>query len=267
MDRPLAGLRVLDLTRILAGPVATRFLAGFGADVLRIDPPDWDEPAIAPDVTLGKRCAQLNLRRQPDREVFEQLLSEADVLVHGYRRDALEALGLGPVARQAIRPGLIDVSLNAYGHSGPWANRRGFDSLVQLSSGIAAAGMVWRSSDRPVSLPVQALDHATGYLMAAAVIRGVRARLSGSSVRTARHSLARTAELLLGVRGEATTASFPLATRADYASNLEATPWGPARRLKPPLQLSTCAMQWDRPAQKLGSARALWGESGSGVSA
>lgn len=258
VDRPLAGLRVLDLTRILAGPVATRFLAGFGADVLRIDPPDWDEPAIAPDVTLGKRCARLNLRRQPDREVFEKLLSEADVLVHGYRRDALEALGLGVAARQAIRPGLIDVSLNAYGHSGPWANRRGFDSLVQLSSGIAAAGMVWRSSDRPVSLPVQALDHATGYLMAAAIIRGARARLTGSTVRTARLSLARTAELLFGACSEATTAHFPPATPADYASNPEATPWGPARRLKPPLQLSTCAMYWDRPAQKLGSERADW---------
>jgi crotonobetainyl-CoA:carnitine CoA-transferase CaiB-like acyl-CoA transferase len=125
-----------------------------------------------------KRCARLNLRRQADREVFEQLLSEADVLVHGYRRDALEALGLDAAARQAIRPGLMDVSLNAYGHSGPWANRRGFDSLVQLSSGIAAAGMVWRSSDRPVSLPVQALDHATGYLMAAAVIAARWAELS-----------------------------------------------------------------------------------------
>lgn len=263
-DRPLAGLRVLDLTRILAGPVATRFLAGFGADVLRIDPSDWDEPAIAPDVTLGKRCARLNLRRQADREVFEQLLSEADVLVHGYRRDALEALGLDAAARQAIRPGLIDVSLNAYGHSGPWANRRGFDSLVQLSSGIAAAGMVWRASDRPVSLPVQALDHATGYLMAAAVIRGVRTRLSGSAVRTAQLSLARTAELLFTARREAATGSLPPATPADYASDPEATPWGPARRLKPPLHLSNCAMRWDRPAQKLGSASAHWENRVSG---
>ncbi|TCD06431.1 acyl-CoA transferase [Erythrobacteraceae bacterium CFH 75059] len=258
LDRPLAGLRVLDLTRILAGPIATRFLAGFGADVLRIDPPDWDEPAIAPDVTLGKRCTRLNLRRQPDREVFEHLLSEADVLVHGYRRDALEALGLGPVARQAIRPGLIDVSLNAYGHSGPWANRRGFDSLVQLSSGIAAAGMVWRSSDRPVSLPVQALDHATGYLMAAAVIIGVRARLSGSTQRKARLSLARTAELLFAARGEPTTGDFPPAARTDYASATEFTPWGPALRLKSPLKLSNCDMRWERPAQKLGSAGAHW---------
>lgn len=266
-DRPLAGLRVLDLTRVLAGPVATRFLAGFGAEVLRIDPPDWDEPAVVPDVTLGKRCAQLDLRRQFDREVFEHLLSEADVLVHGYRRDALDAMGYGSAARQTIRPGLIDVSLNAYGHSGPWANRRGFDSLVQLSSGIAAAGMVWRSADRPVSLPVQALDHATGYLMAAAVIRGVRARLSGSTQLKARLSLARTAELLFAARGEPTTADFSPAASTDYASDPEITPWGLARRLQPPLQLSTCAMHWDRPAQKLGSAHARWGEGLVGGSA
>lgn len=266
MDRPLAGLRVLDLTRILAGPVATRFLAGFGAEVLRIDPPDWDEPAVVPDVTLGKRCAQLDLRRQLDREVFEQLLSEADVLVHGYRRDALEAMGLGAAARQTIRPGLIDVSLNAYGHSGPWANRRGFDSLVQLSSGIAAAGMAWRLSDRPVSLPVQALDHATGYLMAAAVIRGLRARLSDSKLRKARLSLARTAELLFVARGEATATDFPPAARTDFASNPEITPWGSARRLKPPLQMSNCAMHWDRPAQKLGSTVARWNKRDLGKS-
>jgi CoA-transferase family III len=257
-DRPLAGLRVLDLTRILAGPVATRFLAGLGADVLRIDPPDWDELAVVPDVTLGKRCARLDLRRTLDRETFALLLSEADVLVHGYRRDALGALGFGHAARQAIRPGLIDVSLSAYGHSGPWAERRGFDSLVQFSSGIAAAGMAWRMSEQPVSLPVQALDHATGYLIAAAVIRGLSARLSGSTLRTARLSLARTAELLSVGRGAATADGFPPAASTDFASDLEVTPWGPARRLKPPLRVSNCAIRWDRAAQKLGSAVARW---------
>ena len=92
-ERPLSGIRVLDLTRVLAGPVATRFLAGFGADVLRIDPPGWDEPGVIPEVTLGKRCARLDLRRKRDREVFERLLASADVLVHGYRPDALSRLG------------------------------------------------------------------------------------------------------------------------------------------------------------------------------
>ncbi len=151
--RPLSGLRVLDLTRVLAGPVATRFLAGFGADVLRIDPPGWDEPGVIPEVTLGKRCARLDLKTADGRNIVGELLGQADIVVHGYRSDALEAMGFGASARQAIRPGLIDISLDAYGHSGPWMRRRGFDSLVQFSSGIAAAGMDWRNAEAPVRSP------------------------------------------------------------------------------------------------------------------
>jgi hypothetical protein len=112
--RPLAGVRVLDLTRILAGPIATRFLAGFGAEVLRIDPPNWDESTIAPEVTLGKRCARLDLSGAGGRERWPALLSQADVVIHGYRPDALERLGLGVETRRRARPGLIDVSLDAY---------------------------------------------------------------------------------------------------------------------------------------------------------
>ena len=168
-DRPLHGVRVLDMTRVLAGPVATRFLAGFGAQVLRIDPPFWDEPAAVPDVVLGKNCARLDLRTQADRDRWEGLLTQADVLVHGYRSDALDRLGLGMARRRALRPGLVDVALDAYGWSGPWRARRGFDSLVQMSCGIADAGMRQPGRDRPTPLPVQALDHATGYLLAAAV--------------------------------------------------------------------------------------------------
>ncbi len=144
--RPLDGLRILDLTRVLAGPVATRCMAGFGAHVLRIDPPDWDEPALVPDVTLGKKCARLDLRVTAD--VFDHLLSRADVLVHGYRPGALDKLGYPASFRQSLSPGLIDVSLDAYGWRGPWAGRRGFDSLVQMSTGIAHTA--W-SRRRPTS--------------------------------------------------------------------------------------------------------------------
>ena len=108
--------------------------------MLRIDPPDWDEPAITPEVTLGKRCARLDLRMSEGRDRFLELLRSADVLVHGYRSGALDRLGLGDDVRDDVRPGLIDVSLDAYGWTGPWAGRRGFDSLVQMSSGIADAG-------------------------------------------------------------------------------------------------------------------------------
>ncbi len=152
--RPLEGVRVLDMTRVLAGPVATRFLAGLGAEVLRIDPPDWDEPGLVPEVTLGKRCARLGLRDEEGRTSLETLLRSADVLVHGYRPGALDRLGLDESRRAALRPGLIDVSLDAYGWTGPWQRRRGFDSLVQMSSGIAAEGMRWSGSDRPSPLPV-----------------------------------------------------------------------------------------------------------------
>jgi hypothetical protein len=252
--RPLAGLRILDLTRILAGPVATRFLAGCGADVLRIDPPGWDEPGIVPEVTLGKRCARLDLRAAADRDKFERLLAQTDVLVHGYRPGALDALGYDEARRRTIRPGLIDVALNAYGWSGPWRMRRGFDSLVQMSAGVAAAGMAWQRADRPVPLPVQALDHATGYLMAAGVIRGLIDGLRGNGATTARLSLARTAVLLGQPAAGVSEVPFMPPADADYAPVEEATIWGPAKRLLAPVILDGAALRWDRGAAQLGGA-------------
>lgn len=257
-SRPLAGLRVLDLTRVLAGPVATRFLAGFGADVLRVDPPVWDEPAIIPEVTPGKRCARLDLKTPAGRDALIALLREADILVHGYRGDALERLGLGAAARRAICPHLIDISLNAYGHSGPWAARRGFDSLVQFSSGISAAGMNWRGAAAPVSLPVQALDHATGYLLAAAAVRGVISRLSGNGPAGAQLSLARTAKLLIDHKHEPTNAPMAELTDADFNPAIEQTDWGPAQRLLSPIHVAGAPMYWMRPATRLGSHEPSW---------
>lgn len=121
----LQGVRVLDCTRVLAGPVASRFLAAFGADVLRIDPPHWDEPGVVPEVTVGKRCAGLDLTLDHDRERFAELLETADVFLHGYRSDALERLGFGADERRRRNSALVDVSLDAYGWTGPWATRRG----------------------------------------------------------------------------------------------------------------------------------------------
>jgi len=257
-DRPLAGLRVLDLTRVLAGPVATRFLAGYGAEVQRIDPASWNEPGVEPEMTLGKRCARLDLRQPQDRDRLLALLAGADVLVHGYRSDALERLGLGAAARRAARPDLIDVSLDAYGFSGPWAGRRGFDSLVQMSCGIAEAGMRWAGADKPVPLPCQALDHATGYLMAAAALRGLARRARQGGGTTARLSLARTAALLTGWGAQAAGDAPAPKSAADLAPAIEATHWGPARRLMPPLAVSGAPMRWDIPARALGWADAAW---------
>ncbi|AWN49665.1 acyl-CoA transferase [Methylobacterium terrae] len=257
-ERPLAGLRVLDLTRVLAGPVATRVLAGYGATVLRLDPPGWDEPGVVPEMTLGKACARLDLRNPEGRARFEALLAGADVLVHGYRAEALAGLGFDAAARARLRPGLIDVALDAYGWTGPWRGRRGFDSLVQMSCGIAEAGMRRARADRPVPLPVQALDHATGYLMAAAVLRGLTRRLATGRGAGARAALARTAHLLAAAPPAAPEDPPAPPTRADYAEAPEPTAWGPALRLRPPLTLDGVPMRWDRPAGPLGAADPVW---------
>ncbi|MCY0095678.1 CoA transferase [Hoeflea ulvae] len=256
--RPLTGLKILDLTRVLAGPVATRLLAGFGADVLRIDPPGWDEGVVIPEVTPGKRCARLDLRQAGDRERFEALLAEADALVHGYRADALEALGLGADVRAQLNPGLIDVALDAYGWSGPWARRRGFDSLVQMSCGIADAGMAEAGADRPVPLPVQALDQGAGYLLAAAVVRGLTLRQTQATGSHWRTSLARVGGFLTDWPLGAGRVEIGKPQRADYADAIEPTDWGPALRLRSALQLDGAAIAWERPANRLGSAVAQW---------
>ncbi|MEM8925369.1 MAG: CoA transferase [Actinomycetota bacterium] len=252
-ERPLTGVRVLDLTRVLAGPVATRHLAGLGADVLRIDPPWWDEPGVASEVTLGKRCVRLDLRSADGIDRLRRLLAGADVLVHGYRSDALDRLGLGLDARSAIAPGLVDIALDAYGWTGPWATRRGFDSLVQLSSGIANAPVEQGLTDEPTPLPAQALDHATGYLMAAAALEGWCDRIEHGRGSVARLSLARTARSLAdGPRSDLDDSLAP-PTDADHDPVAEPTSWGPGHRLLPPVRVGDTALRWDRPATALGS--------------
>jgi hypothetical protein len=257
-SRPLSGLRILDLTRVLAGPVATRFLAGYGADVLRIDPYGWDEPGIVPEVTLGKRCARLDLHEGGDRKRFEDLLSQCDILVHGYRPGALDNLGYASSQRRAFSPGLIDVSLSAYGWSGPWATRRGFDSLVQMSAGIAHTGMNWQKADRPVPLPVQALDHATGYLIAATAIRAVERRLEQGIGTESRLSLARTAKLLIDIANVDSRSPPKPETSEDLSSVVENTDWGSAFRVKFPITITGTDARWAYPPRELGPAVPAW---------
>ncbi|KVK89795.1 CoA transferase [Burkholderia sp. MSMB1498] len=258
-ERPLRGVRVLDLTRILAGPVATRFLAGFGAQVLRIDPIGWDEPNTVPEVVLGKRCARADLKSGDGRALLRRLIGEADVMVHGYRPDALDRLGFDADERRRINPGLVDVSLDAYGWSGPWRGRRGFDSLVQTSAGIVATGMREAGAERPVPLPVQALDHGAGYLLATAAIRGLARRLAtGAGTRT-RASLARTAVLLAsGGLQEADRPAIARETAGDLADWVEETSWGPAQRVRAPSEVEGAPVQWPHPARALGWSPAEW---------
>ncbi|MEU8901704.1 CoA transferase [Nocardia sp. NPDC048505] len=187
--QPLRGVRVLDLTRVIAGPVATRTLALLGAEVLRVDPPQLPEiPWQFLDTCQGKRSTLLDVRAQ--WSAFDELLSAADVLVTGYRPGALERAGLST----AVRPGLIHGRISAWGESGPWGERRGFDSIVQAATGIA---ITEGAPSVPGALPAQALDHASGYLLAAGIIDALVARVFDGIGRDVRVSLARTASWLL----------------------------------------------------------------------
>ncbi|GAB7063765.1 CoA transferase [Streptomyces mexicanus] len=189
---PAAGLRVLDLTRVIAGPVVTRTLALLGADVLRVNAPRLPElPDQHADTGFGKRSAVLDLAA--GRAAFEDLLAEADVVVTGYRPGALDRFGLTPSALAARRPGLIVAQLSAWGGTGPWAGRRGFDSLVQVATGIAA---IEGRPGQPGALPAQALDHGTGYLLAAAVLRALTEQSYEGGSRLVRVAPARTAAWL-----------------------------------------------------------------------
>ncbi|WP_449280780.1 CoA transferase [Leucobacter sp.] len=181
-ELPLAGIRVLDLTRVIAGPVATRDLALAGADVLRVDSPRLPEaPWQHLDTGQGKRSTLLDLGQRAHRLEFERLLGTADVVVHGYRPTALARFGLDAEALHDRHPGLVVAQLSAWGTEGPWGRRRGFDSLVQAASGIA----VLESRDdgeTPGALPVQALDHSAGHFLAASIVTALRAqRATGGS--------------------------------------------------------------------------------------
>ena len=260
---PYSGLRVLDLTRVIAGPVGTRFLAAYGADVLRIDPPGFAEvPALLPETTTGKRTAALDLSTAVGRAAFESLVAGADVLVTGLRADALARLGYDDAALAALNTALIVASLDAYGWEGPWRDRRGFDSLVQMSAGIAAAGAAATGADHPVPLPVQALDHACGYLVAAAVGRALTRRATESVVSRIRLSLVGTANLLWSLPRPAEQPPMP--KPGDFPLTDARTAWGPARRVPLPGAIAGLGPQWRVEAGPLGRHQPAWPDSSDG---
>ncbi|MEU9115071.1 CoA transferase [Streptomyces sp. NPDC048483] len=259
---PCAGLRVLDLTRVIAGPVATRTLALLGADVLRIDAPQLPESQDAHcDTGFGKRSTALDLGSRSGRTAFEELLAGADVVVTGYRPGALDRFGLAPEALVERRPGLVVARLSAWGDDGPWGGRRGFDSLVQVATGIAAIEA--DEEGEPGALPAQALDHGTGYLLAAAVLRGLteRARAGGSGVATL--ALARTARWLVhGLRGEERADGPPGAAEAGYDAGrwLRDTdsPVGRLRYALPPVSFDGGPDTWATPPGRCGTDAPVW---------
>ncbi len=198
-DAPLTGLRVLDMTRILAGPFGTRLLAIYGADVLLVNAPHLPNIDAIADLSRGKRSALADLRSGAGRDALHALLRDAHVFVQGYRPGAIDALGFGSGAVAALRPGIVVASLSAYGETGPWGGRRGFDSLVQTATGFNHAEALAAGSDKPRALPLQILDMASGALLAFGVQAALlRQREQGGSWQV-RVSLARTGHWLRGL--------------------------------------------------------------------
>src|SRR5262249_33740149 len=265
-DRPLSGIRVLDLTRVLAGPTCARTLAEHGADVLKITAPhiparDYQDT----DTGHGKLSARLDHRQAKDVEALKDLVRAGDVFCQGYRPGSLAARGLSPEALAAVRPGVVYVSLCAFSHVGPWAPRRGFDTVVQNVSGIT-----WRQGELfpgaepgPQFYPVSAIDYLTGYLMAfGAMVALARRATEGGSWRV-RMSLAQTGRWLVG-GGEVSEAEAKRGAKEFTADELARwstetdTPWGRLGHLKPVVELSETTPYWARPSVPLGHHDAVW---------
>jgi CoA transferase family III len=256
--RAASGVRVLDLTRVIAGPTATRYLAALGADVLRLDAPDRPELTLhARDGLLGKRSALLDLGTPDGAGRLHDLLSGADVLVHGYRPRALDRFGLTPGALAERHPGLVVVSLSAWGSGGPWGGRRGFDSIVQAACGIATT----ESADgrRPGTMPCQLLDHGTGYLCAAAALRALAGQAARGGSYHCELSLARTAHWLLAQPREMAGARQIPADNGDRAwlTTVESSD-GPVTTVAPLGRLDEDGFTWPRALSRYGADRAAW---------
>jgi crotonobetainyl-CoA:carnitine CoA-transferase CaiB-like acyl-CoA transferase len=254
---PAQGVRVLDLTRVIAGPVATRTLALLGADVLRVDSPRLPEtPEAHAETGLGKRSTLLDLTAAADRATFDELLASADVLVTGYRPGALGRLGLSAGDVRARHPALVVAQLCAWGWSGvgPWTERRGFDSLVQAGTGIAAVEAA--DDGTPGVLPAQALDHGTGYLLAAAVLRCLTARRTTGAGARVRLSLAGTAQWLLHGIAPDPLPGPPYAP--DQYVTEPAPPGLGVRHALPPVHYDGVPSDWHHSATPWGSDTANW---------
>jgi crotonobetainyl-CoA:carnitine CoA-transferase CaiB-like acyl-CoA transferase len=260
-ERPLAGLRVLDLSRVIAGPVAGRTLAAHGADVLLISGPDLPAiPWLTIDTGRGKLSAFAELRSEQGRRVLRDLLAQADIFSQGYRPRALASLGFSPEDAARINPGIVYVSLSAYGHAGPWAERRGFDSLVQTSTGFNHAEGQAAGIEGPKELPAQMLDHATGYLMAfgAMMAKARQAREGGSW--HVRVSLAQTGRWLwnLGRLADGLKAEDLKGDAVSPFIEEVSSGFGPLRAVSHSAVLSKTPASWARPAMPLGSHPPQW---------
>ena len=261
-ERPLSGIRVLDLTRVLAGPTCARTLAEHGADVMRISVPHLPFSANSVlDTGHGKRNAFIDLRRGDGIATLRELVGGADVFSQAYRPGTLAARGFSPRDLAALRPGIVCVSLCAYGHEGPWRDRRGFDTLVQSATGIANEQ---GGGGPPRHMPVSQLDYATGFLAAFGAMRALaqRAREGGSYL--VRLSLCQTAHWLKNLgRLPASALELPDPGLDDVADlMIESTgPFGRVRHLAPAIEMSQTPPRWIRPVAPLGHHDPVWPET------
>jgi len=264
-ERPLGGVRVLDLTRVIAGPVCGRTLAAHGADVMRVTAPHL--PFMAPliiDTGRGKLSTHIDLRAEDGRQTLRGLLAGADVFVQGYRPGAMDGWGFSPEACAETRPGIVYVSLSAYGHAGPWSDRRGFDSLVQTACGINHAEAAAAGVERPKALPCQALDHASGYLMAFAAMVALSRRMTEGGSWHVRVALARTAywfQELGRVEGGLDCAETTLEDIANLVEEHDSG-FGRLAAVRHAARLTETPAHWVRPSMPLGSHDPIWPELG-----
>ncbi len=259
--RPLAGVRVLDLTRVLAGPTCARTLAEHGAQVLKINGPHLpDSGAYELDTGIGKRAAYLDLRDARDAATLRGLAASADVFSQSYRPGALAGRGFAPEDLARLRPGIVCVSLSAWGGSGPWRERRGFDTIVQTVSGMALAS---GDGAKPKYLPVSAIDYVSGYLMALGTMAALARRAAEGGSWLVRVALARTGRWITD-RGEVESAALrglaeELGPEEIARLTMEtASPLGRIRHLRPVALLSETPAHWTQPPVPLGHDRPVW---------
>ena len=257
-DQPLSGIRVLDLTRVLAGPTCARTLAMYGADALRVGAAHLPSiPMFVTDTGLGKRSTFIDLKTQPGCATLRRLIGEADVFSQGYRSGALERLGFGVTDVVRARPGIVYVSINCYGHEGAWRTRPGWEQLAQTVTGVAHAhGLdVHGAPDRPELLPAAVTDYTTGYLAAFGVMVALLRRAQYGGSFWVRVSLARTAMWLRGLGlAEHLPDVTPLGDAELDAMRVRIdTAWGPLEHLRAPVALSNVAVGWRSPPVPLGT--------------
>jgi len=255
--RPLSGIRVLDLTRILAGPIAARTLAENGADVLMIAAEHLPQvPEHVMDTSHGKRSCFLNLNNAVDVATIKKLVRNADVFSQGYRPGIMDKHGLTPEQLARERPGIIYLTISCYGLDGPLTNRGGWEQIAQCTTGICLDN----GDERPKLLPASACDYTTGYNGAYGVLLALARRAREGGSYHVRVSLCRSG-MYIYKQGHV---SYPKPdmgiTKADLDAIVVETKGGHGtlRHLGPVLKMSETKPYWDKPSPVLGSSRAEW---------